>query len=148
MIYVRLVLEMFLFSMLSCVSELARIKAIKDHTNSYSISIAFLTIIVGLVLLLLLFYKFTKDVSKSKFFSEFFSEFFTDFKPNTIAKLYNMVFLLRRLIIVLLIVFMKDADNTLRLSVYTSLQIIVAICCIIVRPFDNIHGNFVEIFND
>ena len=135
---------MFLYSMLSCISELARYDTLGDHKASYAISISFLILVCAFVTFLLLFYKYSKDVSKSKFFSEFFA----DLKPNTIAKLYNMVFLLRRFVIVLLIVFMKDADNTLRLSVYTSLQIILAICCIIVRPFDNIHGNFVEIFND
>ena len=143
-IYVRLILEMFLYSMLSCISELARVESLGDHKASYSISVAFIFLVGAFVTLLLLFYKYSKDVSKSRFFSEFFS----DFKPNTFAKLYNMVFLLRRFIIVLLIVFLKDINDTLRLSIYTSLQVIVTICCIIVRPFENIHGNFVEIFND
>lgn len=78
----------------------------------------------------------------------FLSEIYFEFKQKTWAKLFHAFFLIRRFIIVLIIVTLKDINSTARLTLFVFCQALQLFYVVLTRPFDSIYKNIIEILNE
>ena len=98
--YLRLFLENFILSETLAANELYRVESVETHTVSYLVALTYFGFSLVFMLFLVGFYKYSKDVSKSVLMREVFS----GLKQSPLSKLYQVIFILRRLVIVFIIV--------------------------------------------
>ena len=146
-IYIRLVIEAYLYFLMSGVSE---VKAFQTHGLANIISLA-LTIPMLLWTIFFSgfigyhFYKHRK--SNSNDFSRLLEEIYANVKETTIGKFYTTMFLLRRIFIVLIIMSGSYTPVLFRAISFAVVQICAAIY-VILRPFESTKDNIIEIIND
>ena len=143
-VYIRHIIEAYLYAMLSCLSELYHVDLAKHHPWSYTISAVFFVTFVLFVLLIFLHVKFSNKPSESKYFKELYN----DFKPSTWAQLFYACFLIRRTLITIAIVMINWVPSGVKLTFYTIIQVGYVIYFIKVRPFDSWSDNLIELIND
>ena len=143
-VYIRHIIEAYLYAMLSCLSELYHVDLAKHHPWSYTISAVFFVIFVLFVLLIFLHVKFSNKPSDSKYFKELYN----DFKQNTWAQLFYACFLIRRTLITIAIVMINWVPSGVKLTLYMIIQVGYVIYFIKVRPFDSWSDNLIELIND
>jgi hypothetical protein len=143
-IYLRAFIESFMFWFLISVNEITRTQEAAGHQVSYFISWLYLTGAIIFVSFLLLFYKYTRNVSESSAMQEIFREL----RSKHLAKLYYVIFIFRRIVTVIIIISTRNWEMYPKLTVYLIFQIISLWYPIIVRPFDGWQENLVDTFND
>lgn len=75
-------------------------------------------------------------------------EVFGNLKNKRTAKLYYTIFILRRVFIVSIIVFMRDSELYIKIALYLAFQIIALLYSAIVRPFKGVQENIIDILDD
>ena len=142
--YVRFILESFLFTILSCLSEIFRMDDALSHPISYNFAFLFSIGMIAIIVIVVLFYRNSKDVSKSKLFSEFYA----GFKSDKWSKMYHVIFMTRRVLIILVILTMRSVVAIIKLPIFTLIQIVTLTYSIKVRPYEEAYENIVEVVND
>ena len=99
---------------------------------------------VAIIAVVVLFYRFSKDVTKSKLFSEFYA----GFKSDKWSQMYHVVFMGRRLLIIIVILGMRLAPVSIKLLIYILIQILTLTYSIKVKPYEEAFENIVEVIND
>lgn len=84
------------------------------------------------------------DSSKSKYLKEYFS----NLKDTKLSRLYPLLLLLRRTLLVSYLIAYKDQDSDIQLGVFLGLQIIYSAFIILIRPFKFLKCNIIEIMNE
>ena len=143
-VYIRYLIEAYLFAMISCFNELYHAELAKHHPWSYTISFIFLVICVLFVILMIVHFKYSKKPSESKYFKELYR----DFKQKTWAQLFYFSYILRRTLIIVAIVMINWVPDGVKLTFYTIIQVGYVIYLIKVRPFDSWSDNLIELVND
>lgn len=143
-IYLRMIIEAYIFSILISTNELSRTGEAWQHLTSYSIAAVYNTTIIILVVAILVCYLKKPDVSKSVYLTELFD----GFKDKRMAKIYYLVFLLRRALIISIIIGLRNKNVYFKLGIFVSLQLIAFMYVAIIRPFDNSQENLIDIVND
>lgn len=143
-IYIRMFLEAFLFSFLVASNEVFRAESAYQNLASYTISILYSIAALFFVIFILGYYKLKKDITQTQFFTELFE----GLKDKHLCKLYHFFFLLRRLLIVCVVLFMRDLDIYTKTSVFFSFQLLSLAYVVIYRPFIATQGNLIDIIND
>jgi len=143
-IYLRILLESFVLSFLLAANEVSRENQAPAHSISYFIAVVYMLLWVAFFLFLIIYYKKSKDVNKSLLLNEIYEGLQN--KPS--AKNYYVVFLLRRVLMVFVILWLRDSVVIVRLLWYLSIQIVVLLFDIISRPFDGIQQNLSDTMND
>ncbi|CAI2360827.1 unnamed protein product [Moneuplotes crassus] len=142
--YLRYYVENFLFLCLASVSEISRISEVLDHPTSFGISV----ISVILLILFICLIPFLLFKVKNPHENKYVNELFEGFKKNKFAQLYNFMFLLRRLLIVIVIVALRSTDLTLKLLVFAFLQVLSLSFVVLVRHHDEKYQNIIEVMNE
>ena len=99
---------------------------------------------VAIIALVVLFYRFSKDVTKSKLLSEFYS----GFKSDKWSQMYHVMFMIRRVLIILVILSMRSAAASAKLSMYVLVQALTLTYTIKIRPYEEAFENMIEVVND
>ena len=141
-IYLRMFLESYLFLILSLASELKQF-------NTFSI-LEIVSIIISIVISLFIAsisifiaaYLF-RDTN-----SNYFSELTAELKQTKLSRLYNCMFITRRLASVLLIVFIPISFIQVKSAMLWFVQLLVLVYNLIARPYDKLQNNLSEILNE
>ena len=79
--------------------------------------------------------------------TRYLSEVYDGFKDNNASKLFVFIFILKRFLMASIVVFMRNANVWARIILFTFIQITVLFYTIIVRPYETIKDNLIEIIN-
>lgn len=144
-IYLRLLLEVYLFALISSANEVYYYQNAPYFTVSYIFSI-------GIIIFLLLFMLFTifyfiKYGTRSMSW-KLFQELYKETQDKKISKLFPFVFLLRRTLVVAILILMKSVPEIARVSAYIGLQILSVAYILYVRPLRTMRDNFIEGINE
>ena len=145
--YIRYALEMSQYSLISsvyetnkfCVSDSMRIK-------SLVFAVCILLFCIGMILLILIMalssYEATKGVHSKM------GEVFYGVKMQKKFKLYVPVLLARRALFVTLLIFLTSVESWILISILSAVQFWYMVYIMIIRPFENIKENIIEILNE
>lgn len=142
-IYLKCLLEAYVFNILAAGSEVARTDDATLHTASYTIAAVMLVLWLGFSAFILGFY-FTKNSQQN----QYFKLFYVNLRRSHLARLYNFFFTLRRILIVLIIVALEDVFYGIRVGSFLIFQGMSLMYVIAVKPFENWKDNLIEILND
>ena len=144
-IYLRLLLEVYLFALISSANEVYYYQNAPYFTVSYIFSI-------GIMIFLLLFMLFTIfyfiKYGTGSISWKLFQELYKETQDKKISKLFPFVFLLRRTLVVAILILMKSVPEIARVSAYIGLQILSVVYILYVRPLRTMRDNFIEGINE
>jgi cysteine-rich repeat protein len=147
-VYIRLILQSSQFMLMSSIAEFY---AFNLENDSYIVSLG----LAGLVLLLIgVFFiigvKFwITRVRKWAYHQESrFNEFFNGLKKTKFATSYSLLILLRRAYLILWIIWTRSMPLMLYLIGAALLQVLHASVIILIRPFNQVKDNIVEVANE
>ncbi|CAI2384325.1 unnamed protein product [Moneuplotes crassus] len=143
-IYFRLLLEAYQFIMLACVSEIYNM----EYTEyaSFSISCVFLVICIFILALSMYVYCSFKNYDDKKHYH--CKEFVRGLKNTQNARSYTFMILLRRFVLVIWLICMRDFGKYFLIPFMSVYQLLYVIRLAWSRPFENICDNLVEIINE
>jgi hypothetical protein len=134
-----------MFSFLAALTEVIRTEKASKHPYSYTFAFLYLILLslfpVGVCSYYL--YKKSKTIE-----NQYVVELYKDLKKTHISKLFHFYFILRRIIIVLLVVTLKDINTNKRISIFTSFQILAFLYVVMFRPFESDKDNIIETVNE
>lgn len=147
-IYIRMVLEANQVLLFSTLKEL-NIFAVEDSAAIVSLVIAILVLLFCLFLLIeaiILFCKHFKNYNPEEKF--LFIEYYADVKNHRWARIYTTLLLTRRLLFVIVIILLGFIGGRRVLTILLVVQVLYWIALVILRPFDEVKNNLVEITNE
>ena len=146
-IYIRYILESTMVVVLASISELERLKmsGIMKFRSYISAISALGVVITILVFFLFHWLKYGKDEEMD---SSSLRHWYSGLKQSRWSRLFNHIFMLRRIIFVLLLIFLYSEDTTIRISCIVSVQALYCIWLVIFRPFANRKDNILEIIHE
>ena len=148
-LYIRLILEIYVFLLLASISEVYMFSSSSDSKQvSLSIACLIIAFCAGFVCLSVWqYFKSFKDVSLESMI--YFTEFFSGIKANGKARTYSTIFLLRRTVFCWIVLLLhKSMFLTLLSSTFVLVQFCYLSFFIIVRPLAEVKDNIVETFNE
>ena len=80
--------------------------------------------------------------------NSYFKEFINGFKETKKARLYFSFFMLRRLLSVILLIAAQEMWYGLKLILFVAIHFTVMIYVIIIRPFEKVKDNIIEVTNE
>ena len=125
--------------------EFSQFDSAKDHGFSYTLALVFFIAIFSYVLIPIHYFKYRHEGAIE---TNYLTEIYDGFKDNTASKLFVFIFIVKRFLMASVIVFMRNANSLVRVILFTLIQIFVLIYTIIVRPYDKVKDNLIEIIND
>ena len=146
-VYIRLLLEVSLLLLLATFSEINEGKLSSNrYIRSFSFAVAILLFLVTLSIIYFIHWIiYGREESME---DSVFEDFYRGIKPFMFSRSFNLQFILRRILFAWLFTFLYSQSMTIKFSVLIGIQGIYVIGLIIVRPFDVIKDNVLEIFNE
>ena len=147
--YIRFILEIYVFLLLASISEVYMfLNSSTARRISLSIACLIIAFCAGFVCLSVWqYFKSLKDVDLESMF--YFTEFFSGIKATGKARVFSMIFLLRRIVFCWIVLLLhKSISLTLLNSIFVLIQLCYLSFCIIVRPFAEVKDNIAEILNE
>ena len=143
-LYIRTIMQISQFWTISSISELymTRMSSI-SVTFSFAFACVTLIVIVGFTSLNVVLATDTSDDSKSAF-----KEYFSGIKNTKVARIYNVVLMLRRAILVSLMVCLSSIDKLFLVLLAVCYQIMHTVLIAWMRPYVAIKDNINEIMID
>lgn len=129
------------------------ISALVELTNSHSIAISIISLIFSYIIIIALFlmamfslihyikYRKSPNIDEGKC-----SALYEGIRSNSLARLYTSLLLTRRLVLAIFIVFIRNGIAQLAVLILT--QAVSALFMIIVRPFELLKENLIDIINE
>jgi hypothetical protein len=146
-IYVRVMLESYLYIWISTVSEI----------NQFDVSTGFKQISLGWWFLFLLSLAsmviiWGQQVIKAHPFLDikkqwWLREFFIGLKNKTLCRLFFLFFMISRIFFVVLVIVFKDASLIGKILMFSMIQFVVTTYTVVCRPFDAIWDTMIEMMN-
>ena len=155
-IYIRLLIQVFMFIVLSDVSEI--ILTFKNGTLnltpsnkmiSYSAAILFLALVIIFIAFPCLKacnlynFKLPEPLANSRI-----KEYFTGYKNSERARAYTCVFLIRRFVLVTFFIATKSINPYLQMLICMSLHCVHFVYACYARPYKKTSHNIIEIINE
>ena len=157
-LYMRLFIESHEAMLLSATNEIY-LMDLKDFSDVFSLIVAFVILGFSIAMPIIAFYCFF--VNRHNFDPEkkfFFMEFFADLRNAKIARLYMTLLLTRRIVFVSFVIFLPNAPRELTYTVllgkvYSIIvhlvsQIGYILALLLLRPFDSVVNNIIEMVNE
>ena len=145
--YIRFILELHQYLLISSNSEIYLFNT-SSSLKIISLAISFITLIlcIGLIFIpiYMAFSSFRLEVNQHNKFGEFFS----GFKPHKKYKLYLTILLLRRIIFVISLISLVSIPSNLLIGLLSVIQLIYLIYTTILRPYEEVKDNMIEIINE
>ncbi|CAI2381600.1 unnamed protein product [Moneuplotes crassus] len=146
-IYIRVFMQAFVFTTLSIFSELYNAN-LSTTVTKISFGFGIMFGICTSVLFILSFYMYCKSfpqIDQEKYW--LCVEYFNGIKPKKYSKLYSSMFMLMRLLLTSCIIFGQPARTFDKATFFYLLNILYCIYLIIIRPFENLQDNIIEVTN-
>lgn len=146
--YVRNVMEAYMHMVISSISELNRF----DRSSGTQITSLILAIIILMFLVaciaasLRLLLLISLETKPPKFFE--FTELFNGLKLSRTPRIYAVVFFVRRLILVSLLIFASSLETVPKITIMVLLQMIYLGFIGVLRPFEFLKNNIIDIVNE
>ena len=149
--YIRMILITSQYILLSWIAEVYYLNH-SETKRIISIVIAFLTL-TGLIVLFVIsvFYAFAKDFNKyyqSESKGNKFIHLFDGLSQNLKSRLFIVILLLRRTIFVALLITIKPISSIIVISILSGFQLVYIWILIIIRPYEQVKCNIIEISNE
>ena len=148
-LYIRFTWEIFVFLLFTSISEVYMFSS-SSTARQVSLSVACLIIVfcVGFICLSIWQYlKSLKDVNLDSMI--YFTEFFSGIKSTGWAKVFSLIFLMRRTVFCWIVLLLHHAMSlTLLNSTFVLIQFCYLSFWVIVRPLAEVKDNIIEIINE
>ncbi|CAI2379662.1 unnamed protein product [Moneuplotes crassus] len=147
-IYFRIILEAYLFLYFSSLNEIY-IFDVSREVKGLSFAISF-CVLLGLLALVMFIFWVSFKASDPKFIVEISkcSELFLGTKQGIYARLFQFVFILRRILSASWIVFSNRLVIEARICVFLIIQVFSFGYVVVIRPFDGVKENIIEALHD
>ena len=145
--YIRTVIESYQFLLIWSVSEINSFN-VKSSSHISSLVVAFLFLIVWLVFAVIAFVLSSAPSPKSNNEHNKLSELYAGLKITVWTRFYLELQLLRRIIFVSLLITLAPISSIAIAWAISCLQIVYLIVLIILRPFEELKDNLIEIINE
>jgi len=143
-LYIRTIIQISQFWMISSISELYNANMISISTTfSFAFACVTLIVVFGFTSLNVLLGLNTSDTSKSEF-----KEYFSGVKNTRVARMYNVVIMIRRVVLVSLMVCLSNIDKVFLVLLAVCYQIAHTAFIIWMRPYASIKDNINETMID
>ena len=148
--YIRVILKTNQYILVSCVSE---VYYFNDYGTKRVVSlvVAILTLIASLtmvVIVVLLVWNQIDEDQESPDKRNKFAQLFNGVSHNVKSRLYIAFLQIRRAIFVILLVTIEPQSSILVISILVGLQVIYLGILVIIRPFELVKCNIIEIVNE
>mmetsp|Transcript_6979 Transcript_6979/g.6160 ORF Transcript_6979/g.6160 Transcript_6979/m.6160 type:complete len:183 (-) Transcript_6979:472-1020(-) len=147
-LYIRFLLFSYMFSLLANLNESYNMDLTSKKRN-FSTLVAVSGVCIQLIFLFFVY--FIGKVASSQDHSiedTSMSEFIIQAKKGAFSSQASFMHLSRIFITILWVLCAESTQNSLRISVFTGIQIFFFFLKLCIRPFKNIHANIIEIMND
>ncbi|CAI2381582.1 unnamed protein product [Moneuplotes crassus] len=146
-IYIRIFMQAFVFTTLSIFSELYNLNLATTVTKiSFGLCVMFALCTSVLFILSFIMYCFSfPQIDKEKYW--LCIEYFNGIKSTKYSNLYSSLFMLARLLMTSLLIFGQNALSKEKAIYFYIINIVYLIYLIVVRPFENLQDNAIEINN-
>ena len=145
--YIRAIIETFQFLLISSISEIYEFN-LENKERIISLVVAFVVTLLLLLFDIFSFWISLKIRSTNDSQSNMLNELFRNIKKNRKSRFYTFLLLLRKILIVSLLLIFKEEDRVIILSIMSLIQLIYMITIMIIRPFEHIKLNMIEIMNE
>ena len=145
--YIRTVIESYQFLLISSVSEI-NIFNVNSSSHMSSLVVAFLILIVWIIFAIFSLILVSASIPKTNNEHNKFSELYAGLRNTTWARVYLTFQLMRRILFVVLLITLAQVSSSAITWTISSLQIIYLIMLLILRPFEGLKDNIVEIINE
>jgi len=145
--YLRFFLQVYLLFSLASIAEIEKFNT-DNGTRTRSLITAFVVILFCALLLIISFihwlkYGFLEELDESKMVN-----LYSGLRPTRWARLFNIFFMSRRLLLSILLILLFDADKVIKIIILASIQLIYCVTITIIRPFNTKKDNMLEIINE
>ena len=125
--------------------EISQFDNAEDHSISYSLACVILIASFAFILIPIHYFKYRQHGAIK---TRYLSEVYDGFKDNAASKLFLFLFIVKRFMMACVIVFMRNMNNWVRIILFALVQITYLIYTIIVRPYQKVKDNLIEILNE
>ena len=151
-LYLRLILEAYQFLLIWSTDE---IHFFKTSTNSEitSLAISLLVFIILNIFTVFIFVLSIKQIYKGTAESSdnsqtYFDEIFDGTKDTKYSKFYSFMFILRKALIVMLMLYLSSLNISIKVGLFVLVQSIYYLYLILVRPLENRKDNLIDVINE
>ena len=150
-LYIRIVLKTNQYILVSWVSEIYHFN-VSETKRIISLVISFISLIVWIIIIIIIILfviiqnKDSEEESPDK--RSKFAHLFNGVSPNKKSRLYIAILQIRRAIFVTLLITVGPISSILVISILVGLQTIYLLILIIIRPFELVKCNIIEIVNE
>ncbi|CAI2371052.1 unnamed protein product [Moneuplotes crassus] len=146
-VYIRLILETFLFAFISCLLEFTTFSSFTKNSVSYLISVVFLLGFIGLPFLVYFHFKRYNTDGEVKETSKL-AEFYEGYAKGKRNKLYVIIFLVRRIVTAFCLVCMRNTSVPMRCTIFFIIQFLYFQYLVFNMPFESKNDNIIEVLNE
>ena len=150
-LYIRIILKTNQYILLSWVSEIYY-SNYSGAKRIFSMIIAYLTLIAWISMIIaVIWFALTKDFNNYQESSDKRSKFahlFNGVSQNPKSRLYVAFLQIRRAIFVILLVNIEPVSSILVICILIGLQVVYLVILVIIRPFELVKCNIIEIVNE
>ena len=149
--YIRIILNTNQYILVSWVSEMyhfniSGVKRIISLVISFISLIAWIAMIIIVIFFVFIQNKDSEEESPDK--RNKFAHLFNGVSPNIKSRLYIAIIQIRRAVFVTLLITIGPISSTLVISILVGLQAIYLLILILIRPFELVKCNIIEIVNE
>ncbi|CAI2374156.1 unnamed protein product [Moneuplotes crassus] len=148
-IYIRLFMEVFLLMVLSSLRELYFVYRLSSSNEfiSYFLNVP-ITFVWGAFVAVCI-WQWKKSKSPLRFARQYyFVEFFQGVRNTWKARVYSALFLTKRLTLVALVTLLEVFPMLAKVIIFITIQLSCCITIVILRPFESVRNNIIEIVNE
>jgi hypothetical protein len=145
-VYMRYLMLSLVLYLVACLSDINYANFSNEHAWSFFVSFSILVALILFISVPIVQY-FLMLFKRKIVFYDYFKELNYGIKDNFIAKLYPIVYFIRRVLLCTLVTIGSEVRPNVKLGLFFSLEIVYFVGIVLVRPFINIQDNFVAIFN-
>ena len=139
MIYIRFIIEAFLFMIICTVSEVYEWNT--NHSGSLALSIILILILLCFYILVIVYILFFPLESRK------LQELVNMTKKSSFTKIYNIIFLSHRSFIVVFLIWFEHLSLTTKTTAYMLAHMSFVAYVLLIRPFKCIENNIIETIN-
>ena len=147
-IYIRLIMETSQFIVICAVNDIY-----SSQTSDFKLLFSFITSIFFLLLALFLilvgfieWWRFKNGFDDNHHI--YFKEYFNGIRNNSVVRIYTALVLTRRLLIVTFLITWSSLSSIYLMQIVAIIQFIYLLGIIVLRPFQEIRNNWIEIVNE
>ena len=145
--YIRNGLELTQIMLISSLNEIYNFNT-ENGVEILSLLFAFFVLFLCFFTLGLSFYLALTSYKIISTEHNLLGDFFEGLKPQRKFKIYTCIFLIRRIVYIFLLIILSSISSRLLLSILSIFQIGYLVYVIILRPFEGIKSNIIEIMNE